>query len=124
MDAARPPVEHVALFDEAHRAWNLERTAKFMRRKKKLSSFQQSEPEFLISCMDRHLDWAVVVCLVGGGQEINTGEAGESASGFYPYSGHSLTGTSICPLASLTRNMVLARSSRLSSLVPNGGGSG
>lgn len=35
-----------------------------------------SEPEFLISCLDRHRDWAVVVCLVGGGQEINTGEAG------------------------------------------------
>jgi hypothetical protein len=76
VDAARPPVEHVALFDEAQRAWNLEQTAKFMRQKKKLSGFQQSEPEFLISCMDRHPDWAVVVCLVGGGQEINTGEAG------------------------------------------------
>src|SRR6185312_4392661 len=38
--------------------------------------FNQSEPEFLISCLDRHKDWAVVVCLVGGGQEINTGEAG------------------------------------------------
>lgn len=35
-----------------------------------------SEPEFLISCLDRHQDWAVIVCLVGGGQEINTGEAG------------------------------------------------
>ena len=38
----------------------------------------KSEPEFLISCLDRHPDWAVVVCLVGGGQEINTGEAGIS----------------------------------------------
>src|SRR5262249_14444338 len=45
-------------------------------RKKKRPGFSQSEPEFLISCMDRHADWAVVVCLVGGGQEINTGEAG------------------------------------------------
>ena len=76
VDAARPPVEHVALFDEAQRAWNLAHTATFMRQKKKLSGFQQSEPESLISCMDRHQDWAVVVCLVGGGQEINTGEAG------------------------------------------------
>jgi hypothetical protein len=41
-----------------------------------IDSFAQSEPEFLISCLDRHQDWAVVVCLVGGGQEINTGEAG------------------------------------------------
>jgi hypothetical protein len=73
---ARPPAEHVAIFDEAQRAWNLQQTAKFMRRKKNRVGFSQSEPEFLISCMDRHADWAVVVCLVGGGQEINTGEAG------------------------------------------------
>ena len=42
-------------------------------------AFAQSEPEFLISYMDRHQDWAVIVCLVGGGQEINTGEAGIDA---------------------------------------------
>ncbi len=72
----RPPVEHVAIFDEAQRAWNLDQTAKFMMRKKKHPGFNQSEAEFLISCMDRHDDWAVVVCLVGGGQEIHTGEAG------------------------------------------------
>jgi hypothetical protein len=71
-----PPVEHVALFDEAQRAWNAEQTSSFMRRKKGRPGFAQSEPEFLISCMDRHQDWAVVVCLIGGGQEINTGEAG------------------------------------------------
>lgn len=74
----KPPLEHVALFDEAQRAWNLEQTANFMQRKKGKSDFNQSEPEFLISCLDRHPDWAVVVCLVGGGQEINTGEAGIS----------------------------------------------
>jgi hypothetical protein len=71
-----PPDEHVAIFDEAQRAWTLQKTANFMRRKKKRPGFSLSEPEFLISCMDRHSDWAVVVCLVGGGQEINTGEAG------------------------------------------------
>lgn len=70
------PIEHVALFDEAQRAWNLEMTANFMRRKKNHKDFRHSEPEFLISCLDRHQDWAVIVCLVGGGQEINTGEAG------------------------------------------------
>lgn len=75
-DGARPPVEHVALFDEAQRAWNLDQTASFMRRKKGHANFAMSEPAFLISCMDRHDDWAVIVCLVGGGQEINTGEAG------------------------------------------------
>jgi hypothetical protein len=78
VDNSHPPIEHVALFDEAQRAWNHEQTSKFMLRKKKWPNFHQSEPEFLISCLDRHKDWAVVVCLVGGGQEINTGEAGIS----------------------------------------------
>ena len=73
-----PPIEHVALFDEAQRAWNLEQTSSFMRRKKNIHDFHLSEPEFLIKCLDRHNDWAVIVCLVGGGQEINTGEAGIS----------------------------------------------
>src|SRR5215213_3684787 len=49
-----------------------------MLRKKNRPNFTYSEPEFLVSCLDRHEDWAVVVCLVGGGQEINTGEAGIS----------------------------------------------
>lgn len=72
------PYDHVAIFDEAQRAWNKEQTIKFMRQKKGLSDFDYSEPEFLISCLDRHKDWAVVICLVGGGQEINIGEAGIS----------------------------------------------
>lgn len=76
-DAGAPP-EHVVLFDEAQRAWNLEQTSSFMHQKKGVASFGQSEPEFLISCLDRHQEWAVVVCLVGGGQEINTGEGGIS----------------------------------------------
>lgn len=71
-----PPKEHVTLFDEAQRAWNAEQTSSFMRRKKNTPGFKHSEPEFLISCLDRQPDWAVIVCLVGGGQEINTGEAG------------------------------------------------
>ncbi|RYD63365.1 MAG: DUF2075 domain-containing protein [Verrucomicrobiaceae bacterium] len=77
-DSGAPP-EHVVLFDEAQRAWTLEQTANFMARKKNRPNFDKSEPEFLISCADRHANWAVVVCLVGGGQEINTGEAGISA---------------------------------------------
>jgi hypothetical protein len=68
----------LCFFDEAQRAWNLEQTRNFMARKKKVIDFSMSEPEFLISCMDRHKDWAVVVCLVVGGQEINIGEAGIS----------------------------------------------
>lgn len=72
----RPPIEHVAIFDEAQRAWNADQTSSFMLRKKNTPDFNLSEPEFLISCLNRHPDWAVIVCLVGGGQEINTGEAG------------------------------------------------
>lgn len=72
------PYDHVAIFDEAQRAWNKEQTVKFMSQKKNQPGFDHSEPEFLISCLDRHKDWAVVICLVGGGQEINTGEAGIS----------------------------------------------
>lgn len=75
VDDTRPPVEHVAIFDEAQRAWDQRKTARFMRDRGH-TSFEMSEPEFLISCLDRHPDWAVIICLVGGGQEINTGEAG------------------------------------------------
>jgi hypothetical protein len=72
----QPPVERVVIFDEAQRAWNLKQTASFMKSKKRISDFNKSEPDFLISVMDRHKDWATIICLVGGGQEINTGEAG------------------------------------------------
>jgi hypothetical protein len=74
----KSPYDHVAIFDEAQRAWTKEQTVKFMQQKKGIANFQYSEPEFLISCLNRHQDWAVVICLVGGGQEINTGEAGIS----------------------------------------------
>lgn len=72
----KSPVERVAVFDEAQRAWTLEKTKSFMSQKKGVQGFDLSEPEFLISVLDRHEDWATVICLVGGGQEINTGEAG------------------------------------------------
>ena len=71
-----PPVEKVTVFDEAQRAWNAAQTSKFMKTKKGVANFNKSEPEFLISAMDRHKDWTVIICLIGGGQEINTGEAG------------------------------------------------
>lgn len=71
-----PPADHVVIFDEAQRAWTREKTAQFMKQRKGLPDFRHSEPEFLISCLDRHPDWAFIVCLVGGGQEIHTGEAG------------------------------------------------
>ncbi len=72
------PLEKVVVFDEAQRAWTREQATDFMRRKRAHPDFNMSEPEFLISVMDRHKDWCTVVCLVGEGQEINTGEAGIS----------------------------------------------
>ncbi|WP_237438060.1 DUF2075 domain-containing protein [Alteraurantiacibacter buctensis] len=72
----QPPVEKVAIFDEAQRAWDVEQTSKFMQQKRGQRGFSMSEPEFLLSVMDRHPDWCAIICLVGGGQEINTGEAG------------------------------------------------
>jgi hypothetical protein len=72
----KPPIERVVVFDEAQRAWTLKQTASFMKIKKGIADFNQSEPEFLIGVMDRHSDWATIICLIGGGQEINTGEAG------------------------------------------------
>jgi len=74
-----PPADHIVIFDEAQRAWNLRKTQNFMHQKKKRPNFSMSEPEFLLSYMDRHDDWALVTCLVGGGQEIHTGEAGIGA---------------------------------------------
>ncbi len=70
------PIERVVIFDEAQRAWTQEQTASFMKQKKGIDNFNMSEPEFLIGVMDRHDDWAVIICLIGGGQEINKGEAG------------------------------------------------
>jgi len=76
LESQHPPVEQVVVFDEAQRAWTLKQTAAFMKTKKGKSDFKQSEPEFLIGVLDRRPDWATIICLIGGGQEINTGEAG------------------------------------------------
>jgi len=70
------PTEKVVVFDEAQRAWNTNQVSSFMKRKKGIENFSMSEPEFLIDVMNRHSDWCSVICLIGGGQEINTGEAG------------------------------------------------
>lgn len=77
-------VEHVAIFDEAQRSWTHKRIADYLKRggtygnKLKVPNFPVSEATFLIWSLDQREDWAVIVCLVGGGQEINTGEAGIS----------------------------------------------
>ena len=69
-------VENIAIFDEAQRSWDKEHIAGWLKRKKGFADFPMSESEFLIWSLDQRPDWAVIVCLVGGGQEINTGEAG------------------------------------------------
>jgi hypothetical protein len=74
----KAPIEKVVVFDEAQRAWQKEQVSKFMKTKKGIDDFEMSEPEYLISVMNRHDDWCAIVCLIGGGQEINTGEAGVS----------------------------------------------
>lgn len=72
------PSDHIVVFDEAQRAWTRAKAASFMQQKRAVANFDMSEPEFLLQVMDRHDDWCTVVCLIGGGQEINTGEAGLS----------------------------------------------
>lgn len=72
----RPPIDKIAIFDESQRAWTREKLSKFMREKKNVVDMDMSEPECLIEYMDRHEDYAVIICLVGGGQEIHDGEAG------------------------------------------------
>ena len=76
LQSVEAPIEKVVVFDEAQRAWDKQHTVKFMKTKKGQMDFDASEPEFLIEVMDRHEDWCVVVALIGGGQEINSGEAG------------------------------------------------
>ena len=75
-DSRRAPIEKVVIFDEAQRAWDVNKASKFMQQKRNQADFNQSEPEFLIGVMDRHDKWCVVIALIGGGQEINDGEAG------------------------------------------------
>ena len=83
-DAGYGEVEHVAIFDEAQRSWTHKRLADYLKRggtygnKLKVPNFPMSEASFLIWSLDQREDWATIVCLVGGGQEINTGEAGIS----------------------------------------------
>ena len=69
-------VENIAIYDEAQRSWDQDHISSWLARKKGVNNFPMSEGEFLIWSLDQRKDWAVIICLVGGGQEINTGEAG------------------------------------------------
>ena len=83
-EAGYSEVEHVAIFDEAQRSWTHKRLADYLKRggtygnKLRVPNFPVSEAAFLIWSLDQREDWATIICLVGGGQEINTGEAGIS----------------------------------------------
>lgn len=91
------PIEKVAVFDEAQRAWDVEQTSKFMQQKKGSSGSTAVRTEFLLSVMDRHEGWCAIICLVGGGQEINTGEAGIEEWLRAGSSAPSRIGKSTCP---------------------------
>lgn len=66
----------VVVFDEAQRAWTQEKLTDFMARKRGILNFNRSEPRFLIDVMNRRPGDAAIVGLIGGGQEIGSGEAG------------------------------------------------
>ncbi len=105
MQEQKAPAERIAIFDEAQRAWDSAKVAKFLKSREGKEDSDMSEPRFLISVMDRHKDWAVIVCLVGGGQEINEGEAGiaewfNALQKYYPawdvYVSDKITDTEYC----------------------------
>jgi hypothetical protein len=75
-DPVKPPTDRIVIFDEAQRAWNRRGLSRFMQKRHGVADFDQSEPEVLIEYLHRHQGWAAIVCLVGGGQEINRDEAG------------------------------------------------
>lgn len=68
-----PTAENILIFDEAQRVWNKEKMA---RKHNNDPALSVSEPHLLYSIMDRHNDWAVMICLVGLGQDIYDGEVG------------------------------------------------
>ena len=81
-EAGYGEIENVVIFDEAQRSWTHEHLANYLKRggtygnKTKVDNFPMSEAAFLIWSVDQRTDWAVIICLVGGGQEIHDGEAG------------------------------------------------
>ncbi len=68
-DHEKVPIDKVIIFDEAQRAWDADRSQQKFNR-------PYSEPQIMLEIMNRHPDWALIVALIGGGQEINSGEAG------------------------------------------------
>jgi len=75
INSTNEPNEKVIIFDEAQRCWTEKKLNKYLKEKEGLD-IKKSEPEVLIEAMNRHEDWCVLICLVGGGQEIFNGEGG------------------------------------------------
>lgn len=75
METDEAPDERVVIFDEAQRAWTMEKLRAYLG-PTLAENFHQSEPQFLIAQMNRHQGFCTIICLVGGGQEIHDGEAG------------------------------------------------
>ena len=76
-----PPPERIVIFDEAQRAYDLKKTINTLKNKRNkldinLEDLNSSQPEILLKSLALHKGWSVLVCLVGGGQEINKGEGG------------------------------------------------
>lgn len=69
----QPTPENIMIFDEAQRVWD---QSKMSSKHKNDPLMSVSEPHLLYSIMDRHQDWAVMICLVGLGQDIYDGEVG------------------------------------------------
>lgn len=68
-----PTPEKILIYDEAQRVWDV---SKMKAKHKDDLRMHVSEPQLLYSIMDRHEEWAVMICLVGLGQDIYDGEVG------------------------------------------------
>ncbi len=73
-EAGELPAEHVVVIDEAQRCWSADYARQATRTRQ--TPLTDSEPGHILDIMARHRDWAAILCLVGGGQEIHTGEGG------------------------------------------------
>lgn len=91
-EEVQSPAFQAIVFDEAQRVWDADKLLDGLNTRKRRRQLNQeqierilchgrSEPELLLSLMERCPKWCVVVALVGGGQEIHTGEAGLGAWG-------------------------------------------
>ncbi|WP_276502404.1 DUF2075 domain-containing protein [Terrimonas pollutisoli] len=82
----RQLTEKVVVFDEAQRCWNAKHFSNKAKQNKNRENKpfhieEKSEAELLFEFMNRHDGWSAIIALVGGGQEINTGEGGISEWG-------------------------------------------